>query len=186
MAGRSGERPRGLLEFFIAAGRLKGERRRGWVVKLGVGDAESVADHSYRTALLAMVYGDLGGLDTEKVVKMALIHDLPEALVGDSMPGERTASKKLALESSAMKRILRSLPRGQREEYWRIWLEFSRGRSREARLVRQVDKLEMAVQASEYARSRGSPGLGEFFETARAAIADPGLRGLLELAEAGL
>jgi len=144
-------------------------------------EPESVADHSYRTALMAMVYSDIRGLDTPKVLKMALIHDLPEALVGDTIPGERTGRQKQALESAAMRKILAGMPSEIRSEYWRLWLEFTRGRTGEARLVRQIDKLEMAVQAFEYGRGRPSAGTEEFMETAMASIRDDDLRGLLEL-----
>jgi putative hydrolases of HD superfamily len=144
-------------------------------------DPESVADHSYRTALMAMVYSDARGLDTARVLKMALIHDLPEAIVGDSIPGERTKKRKLKLESTAMKEILEKMPPAQRREYGMIWQEFNSGESEEALLVRQVDKLEMAVQASEYRSAHQGPGTEEFIESARAGIRDPDLLALLRL-----
>ena len=78
---------------------------------------ESVADHSYRTALMAMVFSDIRGLDTEKAVKMALLHDLPEALVGDSIPGERTPAEKKRMESAAMRTLLSDLPPRVAKEY---------------------------------------------------------------------
>ncbi len=180
MPGRAGT-AKEYLGFFKTAGRLKDEPRRGWILKLGVGNPESVADHTCRTALMAMVYSDLRGLDTERVLKMALIHDLPEALVGDSIPGERTRRQKLTLESAAMKKILVVLPPERRKEYWAIWLEFTHGESEEARLVRQVDKLEMAVQASEYSPSRADPTTEEFMKTARASLTDDDLLELLDL-----
>jgi len=60
-----------LTRFFVRAGRLKSEPRRGWVLKLGMEDPESVADHSYRVALMAMVYCDARRLDTEKAMKIS-------------------------------------------------------------------------------------------------------------------
>ncbi|MDA4114358.1 MAG: HD domain-containing protein [Thaumarchaeota archaeon] len=160
---------------------MKREPRKGWVSKLGIKDPESVADHSYRTALMAMVYSDVHGLDTLRVLKMALIHDLPEAIVGDSIPGERTKERKLKLESTAMKEILEEMPPAQRREYGMIWQEFNSGESEEALLVREVDKLEMAVQASEYRSAHAALGTEEFIESARAAIRDPDLLALLRL-----
>ncbi len=168
-----------LLAFFATAGRLKSEPRRGWVLKLGVRDPESVADHSYRTALIAMVYADARLLDTEKVMKMALIHDLPEAIVGDRTPGEVTRRRKRESESAAIRKILDDLPERQRSEYLGVWGEFSRGRSREARLVRQVDKLEMALQAVEYRRAGWGTATREFLETASETIVDEDLREVL-------
>jgi putative hydrolase of HD superfamily len=114
---------------------------------------------------------------------MALIHDLPEALVGDTIPGERTRRRKQVLESAAMKKILAGMPPEVRGEYWRTWLEFIQGKTREAKLVRQVDKLEMAVQAFEYGRGRSAPGTEEFMETARVYIRDDDLLALLGLVD---
>ena len=82
MVRRKGPGEQNLARFFVRSGRLKAERRRGWVKKLGLNNPESVADHSYRTALMAMVISDSRGLDTVKAVRLALLHDLPEAIVG--------------------------------------------------------------------------------------------------------
>jgi putative hydrolase of HD superfamily len=180
MKRRPGDGTGPLLDLFLRAGALKNEPRRGWVLKLGKENPESVADHSYRTAIMAMVYADANGMDTARAVKMALIHDLPEALVGDAAPGEIHAREKRSRETAAMKKILADLPAGLRREYLSIWGEFSRGRTREARLVRQVDKLEMALQAAEYRDSGSGAATAEFFETARGAVVDDYLRGMLE------
>jgi len=176
---RSEDTSAGYLEMLRTAGRLKSVPRKGWVKKLGIEQPESVADHSYRTALMAMLYSDLRGLDTARVLRMALLHDLPEGVVGDTIPGERTRREKLRLESAAMKRILAALPREQRERYYGIWREFNRGATREAMLVREVDKLEMAVQAREYGRTLHGTGTQEFIQSARESIADPDLLALL-------
>ena len=170
-----------LLELFVAAGRLKSERRKGWVLKLGIDNPESVAEHSFRMALMSMVYSDMRGLDTARVMKMALLHDLPEAIVGDSVPGEISRRRKREGESAAMEKILGGLPAERRGEYESIWSEFLRGRSQEARLVRQLDKLEMAIQAREYEEAGAGPGTGEFMESARAGIQDEDLLALLRL-----
>ncbi len=66
-----------LLKFFSQSGRLKSEKRRGWLMKLGLAHPESVADHTYRTALMALVLSDSRGLDTANAVRLALLHDLP-------------------------------------------------------------------------------------------------------------
>jgi putative hydrolase of HD superfamily len=179
---RSAGRPRDLLEFFAVAGRLKSQPRRGWVLKLGTKDPESVADHSYRTALMAMVYSDARGLDTARVLKMALIHDLAEARVGDITPGEIPQREKIKREAAAIQGILDGLPEASRSDYLEIWRDFNRGQTPEARLVRQIDKLEMAVQASEY--EEAGPRTRAFFRTARAALEDGDLLDLFGLLSA--
>ncbi len=173
-----------LVNFFVRSGRLKSEPRRGWVKKLRLSDAESVADHSYRTALMAMVFSDSRKLDTEKTLRIALLHDLPEALTGDAMPEERSGSSKVALETGAMKELLRDLPPRLRSLYQEAWEEFVEGKTEEAKLVGQLDKLEMAIQAWEYARRLDNPASArEFFATAKRGVTDVGLRDLLQQVE---
>ncbi len=171
---------RSLLQFFIMSGRLKAELRRGWVKKLGMEHPESVADHSFRTALLAMVVSDLRGLDAAKAMRLALLHDLPEAIVGDAMPEERSGPRKIKSETKAMKEIVSELPEGLRAVYGAAWQEFVEGKSEEARLVSQLDKLEMAIQAWEYVNELGDPSLArEFWDSAKAQVSDKTLLELL-------
>ena len=67
-----------IIGFLRAVGRLKGLPRTGWL-EAGVKRPESVAEHSYKTAVFAMVLADLQGLDAERAMRMALIYDLAEA-----------------------------------------------------------------------------------------------------------
>ncbi len=141
----------GLIKFLKLAGRLKNEPRRGWVIRAGVSNPESVADHTFRLTLLAMLLGDLRGLDTEKMMKLAVIHDLGESLTGDLTPmdDEKMETKEID-EAAAVKEVLSNLPTRLRETYMLLWRELSSGSSPEAKLVSEADKLEMALQASEY------------------------------------
>src|SRR5918912_251677 len=75
----------GLGALAAAAGSLKEVRRQGWVDR-GVADAESVADHSYRLAVLAWAVARARGLDAGRAVLIALVHDLAEAEIGDETP----------------------------------------------------------------------------------------------------
>lgn len=180
MARKKASSARGVLRFFVQSGRLKIEKRRGWVKKLGMSDPESVADHSYRTALMAMVISDSRGLDTERALRLALLHDLPEAIAGDAMPEERSGKLKTAVETKAMEELLKDLPPGVGRLYRGAWSDFVDGKSKEARLVRQLDKLEMAIQAWEYAHDSGDPATArEFWATARAVVTDEGLLEIL-------
>lgn len=170
-----------MLGFALAAVRLKGVRRRGWVEKLGMERPESVADHSYAAALLAMALSDEAGLDTAAVMRMALLHDLAESETGDIVPGSAPAGEKRRLEDAAMGRLLARLPERAERACARAWEQYLRGDTPEARLVRETDKLEMAVQASEYARA--GRDVGQFFESARAAVRDPLMQDILREAE---
>jgi len=175
---------RSLLQFFLMSGKLKAELRRGWVKKLGMDHPESVADHSYRTAFMAMVISDIRGLDAEKAMRLALLHDLPEAVVGDATPEERSGARKTAFETKAMDEILSDLPKDIRELYREVWDDFVEGESKESRLVRQLDKVEMAMQAWEYANESGNPSSArEFWDSAKAHVTDEALTELLAQVE---
>jgi putative hydrolases of HD superfamily len=175
---------RSILQFFLMSGRLKAERRRGWVKKLGMEHPESVADHSYRTAVMAMFVSDSRGLDTGKAMRLALLHDLPESIVGDAMPEERSGKRKIETETKAMGEILSELPKDLRKLYREAWEEFVEGKSEESLLVRQLDKLEMAIQAWEYANESGNSSRArEFWSSAREHIRDEELLGFLSQVE---
>jgi len=184
MARRKDAGAKDLVRFFVRSGRLKAERRRGWVKKLGLTDPESVADHSYRTALMTMVMSDSRGLDTGRALRLALLHDLPEAVVGDAMPEERSGSVKTDVETKAMDGLLVDLPAKVRLLYRDAWLEFVEGKTEEAKLVKQLDKLEMAIQAWEYVQESSDPSSArEFFASAKEQVSDKELLELLRQVE---
>ena len=66
-------------DFFQKVLELKNIPRQGWKEKLGINNPESVADHSYSTSVISMILSDLEGLNSEKIIRMALLHDLAES-----------------------------------------------------------------------------------------------------------
>lgn len=93
-----------LQPFFDAVLGLKTVDRAGWSAKAGIKNPESVADHTFSMCAVGMVLSDMVGLDTGKVLRMTILHDLAESVVGDYMPGEVTAKSKMAQEKKAMKK----------------------------------------------------------------------------------
>ena len=167
-----------LVDFFRVSGRLKRIPRSGWV-KAGIDSPESVADHTFRTAILCMIHSDLEGLDALKMLQMALIHDLPEAFTGDLTPADRTNTAKVR-EEEAMKKLLCLLPEKQREKYAEIWREYEEGKTAESKAVKGLDKLEMALQAREYNCARSAKqSLKGFFESAEKAATSQTTKELL-------
>ena len=160
--------------------KLKTVQRQGWKTKLNLHHPESVADHSYSMAFIGVLISDSKNLDTLRIVKMILIHDLAEALTGDFLPGSITKSRKQRLEDQAMKKILKNLPKRPRNEFYEIWQEYTNKSTLESKLVHQIDKLEMAIQASEYADS-GIPrkNIMTFLNSAKQSIKDPELKKIL-------
>ncbi len=145
------------LEFLLEAGKLKHLARTGWKLR-GIKNPESVADHSWRLALMAMIFCD--GLDKLKCIEMALIHDLLEAIAGDIPPEEISGIAKEEKERRE-KEAAKSLFSGT--ELLDIWEEYLENKTLEAKLVHDLDKLEMAIQAVEYMKL-GYSGLEEFLE----------------------
>ncbi|UCH57824.1 MAG: HD domain-containing protein [Candidatus Bathyarchaeota archaeon] len=141
----------GLLEFMTSVGKLKRIPRTGWL-EAGVKEPESIADHIFRTSILALLLADLQGVDSEKVVRMALIHDLAEAQTGDLTPEQKQKKgvEHLIEEEEAMERLLSNLPKKIAEIWGSLWEDYRSGRSPEARIVLQADRLEMILQALEY------------------------------------
>ena len=152
--------PPHMLSFIMKAGKLKEIKRAGWI-RIGIEDAESVACHTFRVALIAMLLGDYMNLNTEKLMKMALLHDLAEVITGDITPHDVEKRDKMKMEEMAMKKLL--LDELKNREYYNLWKEFMEGKSREAELLHQIDKFEMILQAYEYSKKYDKKLLEEFF-----------------------
>lgn len=163
--------PAQLLPFFESVLRLKSVKRSGWVSKAGISNPETVSDHSYSMCAIGMILSDMLELDTERVTKMIIIHDLAESVIGDYMPGEIARKKKGIEEKKAMNSILYQIPVVVRSNYKRIWEEYQSNKTQEARFVHKLDKLEMAMQAIRYIKE-GHPNetLIQFLDSARRSL----------------
>lgn len=164
-----------ILEFLHLAGRLKQTARAGWKLR-GIAEPESVAEHTFRVALLALVLGRDAALDRERCVAMALVHDLAESIVGDITPYDGVApEEKRRREREAMSRLteLAGAP-----EILELWEEYDRSATPEARFVKELDKLETVVQAAEY-QAEHAADLDEFWEMGERSLASPAARALL-------
>ncbi|MDE1726808.1 MAG: HD domain-containing protein [Thaumarchaeota archaeon] len=160
-----------LFDFFYAILELKKVARKGWKEKVGMLNPESVADHSYGVAIMAMIFSDKMNLNTERMVKMALLHDLAESITGDFIPGEITKENKIIVENQAMEEILSKLPSHLANAYSSLWKEYLDGISRESILIHEIDRLEMAIQAAKYfGEGCTKEKLQEFVESARSEI----------------
>lgn len=161
----SGDKAQDLLAFFHILERLKTQKRTGWLVKK-IPDAESISDHMYRMGILAMCTSD-ATLDVPKCVMLALVHDLAEAQVGDITPHEGIPkAEKRRLEAEAMQNFVHEMfhdsPAGQR--IFTLWQEYEDQQTPEALFVKDLDRLEVALQAHEY-EQRHATNLQEFFDS---------------------
>ena len=150
-----------MIELLLEAARLKQVRRAGWV-RCGVPNAESVADHCWGLSWLVLLFLPVE-LDRAKALTYAALHDLAEVRVGDITPHDGIApEQKKALEDAALRDLLKDAPRAVLESA----IEYQRGEDPEARFVKELDRLDMAIQATVYAEQTGED-LGEFFTSAR-------------------
>jgi putative hydrolase of HD superfamily len=141
----------GLVEFLRSAERLKSVHRSGFT---SAGLPESVAEHSWRLALMAMLLRhEFPELDAGKVLRMCLIHDLGEAISGDIPAPEQARRReqdpsagKAEQERRDLVTLLAPLPAALQLEITTLWDEYEAAVSPEARLVKALDKLETILQ----------------------------------------
>lgn len=133
------------IDFLTLSRTLKTTKRTGWVMR-GVHNPESVADHMYRMSLMSMIASfSNGALDTNKCIKLALIHDLAEAKVGDITPHCGVSDDdKYKLELGTMEQIQQLLGSSMGgDEIIALWKEYEEGTTEEAKLLKDLDKIEM-------------------------------------------
>jgi putative hydrolase of HD superfamily len=135
----------GRLEFLREAERLKSVLRSGFT---STGRPESTAEHSWRLALMALVFADeLPGLDLARVLKLCIVHDLGEAIHGDIPAIHQHAHPgKSAQERDDLHTLTRELDPPLRAEIIALWDEYEAAATPEAQAVKAFDKLETILQ----------------------------------------
>jgi putative hydrolase of HD superfamily len=197
-------RAAGLLDLARQIQRLKRVPRQGWLDR-GVSplDTESVADHSLGVALLAFVaaleaQAAGANLDPARVLALALVHDLPEAEIGDWTPytaddvnshetsGERIAflnerqtrspgrtAAKRAAERAVIDQLVTTLPGIAGKTLANLWQELVDGQTPEAQFVKQVDRLETYLQSRAYLAEGPERPMASFHAETCSEITDP-------------
>ncbi|KAF2259853.1 HD domain-containing protein [Lojkania enalia] len=158
------------VSFFHFLERLKTMKREGWRRK-GIMHGESISDHMYRMSILTMLApASLASrLDLAKCTRMALIHDMAEALVGDITPEDGIPKpEKSRREAETMdyvcNKLLGKFNGGLNARQIReIWQEYEDSKTLESQFVHDIDKIELLLQMVEYEREKGGDtDLGEF------------------------
>jgi putative hydrolase of HD superfamily len=149
-------------DFLQNAIRLKKMVRSGWLYS-GVSktDVESVADHSYMVSLLSLIIAlskqEKGeNINLEKVLIMALLHDLPESVSQDidrrirKFSPEKYDAFKKELDKNAFESLINNLPKNMVDKLLPYYQELSEGKSQEAKIVIEADRLEILLQLQQY------------------------------------
>ncbi|MDD5291595.1 MAG: HD domain-containing protein [Candidatus Omnitrophica bacterium] len=138
-----------LLEFIAEAGILKRIRRSGWWV-LGIDNPESVAEHSFRCAVLGYTIAKMERVSPYKVFMMTLFGDIHEARINDS---HKMAQRYLDYETTENKAFFEqigALPKAIKGELSGLHKEYRAQKSKESIIARDADILECLIQAKEY------------------------------------
>ncbi|KAF9909895.1 HD domain-containing protein 2 [Linnemannia zychae] len=177
---------KGTLQFLHIVEKLKRTKRTGWVNN-GIKPAESIADHMYRMGIMAMLIDEkTAGVDKNRCIKMAIVHDLAESLVGDITPYDGvTVEDKHTQERNAMHHLCHELLgwSAQAQEISELWAEYEAAATPEALLVKDFDKFEMIMQALEYEKSEDVT-LEDFFAGTRGKFKHPMVTGWVDELEA--
>lgn len=151
-------------------------KRTGWVLR-DVKDCESISGHMYRMSVMTFLLDknpEINGLDRVKCMEIALVHDLAEALVGDITPYcGISREEKRAKELNAMQDISK-LIHPNSDKLMELFAEYEKGETAEAKFVKDLDRLDMIMQAFEYEKRDESPlRLQEFFDSTEGKFQHP-------------
>jgi len=139
------------VDFFYEAGALKNLSRSGWRLA-GIKNAESTADHSYRTAVIAYVIARMEGANAERAATLAVFHDVPEARIGEldkvmAAYHEKSAAERKAVRESEANNLFGG------KWYSQIIGEIAARKTAESKAANDADLLECVLTAIEYAQS---------------------------------
>lgn len=138
--------PKKLLDILAVCEKLKCAERHCWTSS---GKQESVADHSWRLAVMAyFLKADFPELDMDKVIQMCLLHDLGEAFTGDIPTFAKTTADETT-EDAIFDAWVRSFPKAQRIEWQALLMEMRAMETGEAKLYKALDKLEAVLSHDE-------------------------------------
>ncbi|WP_051864241.1 HD domain-containing protein [Streptosporangium roseum] len=158
-------------------GLLKRYKRTGWLVA-GVRDPESIADHSFRTAIIASVIAALEGADPERAAFMSLFHDTQETRITD-IPYVGKRYLKAAPNEEVTADQVAGVPRSVAEMVSDAVGEYEEKTSLEAVCARDADKLECLIQAVEY-REQGHQNVRPWIDSSLAALRTPSAKRLAD------
>jgi len=194
-----------IFNFLIDVGKLKKVERKG-ISFYGVKTPDSATDHAYRMAMMVWVLGKEKKINTERALKIALIHDICKILTGDITPydgllprdrkkraefvrrwrrlllheKEKRCAEKFKKECRALEKLISKLPSKIKREIQGAWVDYHKGKSSEAKFVCQLDVVENLLEALEWYRKNKKFPTQPWWEHAEEVIDDPVLLEFLE------
>lgn len=147
-----------IAKYLYEIGYLKHQKRTGWW-RMGVREPESVAEHSYRTAVIGYVLAIMEGANPEKTATMGLFHDTAEARIGDLHWVNKRYLRAKEAEQTALNEQIEQLPNEIASAINALTNEYKEKASHEALLAREADLLECLLQSREYEMQGYTKGL---------------------------
>lgn len=140
-----------MIDLLLKATELKEEKRTGWELRK-VTDPETVADHSWGTAFLCLIYAENEEVDTDKAVKMAVVHDLAEAEIGDIPSRAVDAKKEMSKEEKIEKeeQVINKFSEDLGSQIKELFHEYEKRETDTAVFVKDMDMIELCLQALKY------------------------------------
>ncbi|WFE64778.1 HD domain-containing protein [Micromonospora sp. WMMD714] len=172
----------GVMRFIFEAGVLKRAARTGWWFA-GVKDPESIADHSFRTALIGMMLAAMEGADPARVSMLCVLHDTQETRITD-IPHIARRYLTAAPNTTVTADQVAACPPAVADLVNAAVAEYEAGETPEAIVARDADKLECLVQAVEY-RHQGIDNVQRWIDSSHAALKTASAHRLAEAALSG-
>ncbi|MCP6718420.1 MAG: HD domain-containing protein [Patescibacteria group bacterium] len=191
---------KGSLKFLIEANKLKKMSRTGWV-SMHVKNSESIACHIFRVAVASWLMAEKANLDVKRAIKIALFHDLCEVYAGDSTPfdyyhglsikkkkdkkllmrwvrlskkeKQKKAKEKFNREKKALLKLISPLEPKLKDNIYSHWYDYEKRISKEAKFVKQLDRIETLLQSIEYFGSDDNIGGTSWWEGTEEIVEDP-------------
>jgi putative hydrolase of HD superfamily len=172
----------GAMSFIFEAGTLKRAARTGWWIA-GIKDPESIAEHSFRTAIIGMILAAMEGADAARVSMMCLLHDTQETRITD-IPHIAKRYLTAAANTDITADQVAECPPAVVDVITGAVIEYEAGETLEAVVARDADKLECLVQAVEY-RHQGTDTVQRWIDSSRAALKTTSAHRLADAALSG-
>jgi putative hydrolase of HD superfamily len=167
----------GLTDFLYEMGLLKRYKRSGWMIA-GIDNPESIAEHSFRTAIIGYLLAVMEGANPAKTAAMCLFHDTQETRIGD-VPSVGKAYVVTAPNVEVTSDQVADFPAEAGQAVRELVKEYEARESQEAQLAKDADKLECLIQAREY-QAQGHKDVPPWIETSAAALQSSSARQLAE------
>lgn len=158
--------------------KLKKQKRNGWLL-MKIKNPESVADHIFAMSFLAILLIDEKKFDLKRILIQIIIHEICEAKIGDITPYDNyTCQQKSDMEKEAAFEILNEID--ESGELYSYWEEFELKKSKEGMIAKDIDKLELVLQAFFYEKDEDI-NLIEFYDNAKKSIKNPEILDLIDI-----